>query len=937
MSIENRILGNDSRPGKVISTTLLLALFCVATDSNANTQDNSNQLVLQQRDIDAHDWHVGEPKKLVFQGNPISMENPGGDPDFLVDGDRVYVYTSTDANQKVYLTAGDPDSDGIINDTYHDMDGYTVWSSEDMVHWVNHGVQFTAANMNPAKWASASNTNLHMTVNTTLQAASPHAMWAPSAAKYTNGTDTTYVLYYPKGIDGTSMFATGYATAPTPAGPFTDQGPIYGDIGDQRYVIGMDPNVFQDEDGKIYIYGNGATGSNPDAPGQVVVAELSAFDHATQTQSVITVPQTINYDVNNTMYDGLAGDRIPDTDFHEGGSMHKANGKYYLSWAEHLHKHYNGWYSMCETPVGPCEWMGPTIKGIYYGNQHGSFVNFKGRDYFLTHQDHFKEVKERYDWDSYRRTWTIYPVTYNADKSIRVMYPEASGFNVPSINIGGAFTDSAGVKYVDSSYISSGGYASVDAAGLDALRTANPGLDDLQLYKAQRISWDGPITVSVPVETGNYSVTLKFSENFSQADEAWFKRVMDIRAEGSTVKEGLNVYEMAGLYGAHQEAFSVDVKDGVLNIDISASSDIPMLSAVKIEKQSNVAWASNLGGPATTVNSVAYSADPRVGDFNDNTDEKIIVNPSEVLGATQQEEVLFQTSRIGWSGLKYSNASLGNGEYEVTLGFVETHHNAPNSRVFDVNIEGVNVLENFDIFKSAGGKNLALKRVFPVSLTDGVLNIDLSTKVDASKISFIKVTKLPNRALDTSIRIDAGQTWGDTDTAGAYFFKDNQFLVGVSTDSWYDIQPSRNDRTYSGFAESIPTDTAVYQTERWGYEFGYAIPVRNGRYTVRLMFAELYHSAAGKREFGVTLEGQDLEVTPGNTRFDIYKIAGGKNKGVDFFFDTDVSDGALNIDFNAIKDKASVVGIVVTPYYLKENAESSDPNKWEAGYRDDQL
>ncbi len=933
---------NSKGTRKCVSLTIISATIAglsLGTVAHANPQDNRNQAILSATDIAAHDWHTGAPKKHVFNGNPVTMEHPGGDPDFLVDGDTMYVYTSTDANQRVYQTAGDPDSDGIMNDTYHDMDGYTVWSSQDMTHWTNHGVQFVAANMNDRKWAAASDTSLPKGVDTTLQPnVSPHAMWAPTAAKYSDGTNTTYVLYYPKGIDGTAKFATGYATAPTPVGPFTDQGPIYGDIDGGRFFIGMDPNVFQDDDGKIYIYGNGPTGA--DSPGNVVVAQLSAFDHVNQTQSLITKPVSIDYDMNNTLYDGLTGDRFKDTDFHEGGSMHTSNGKYYLSWAEHDHKHYNGWYSMCNSPMGPCEWMGPVVKGIYYGNQHGSFAKFKGKEYFLSHIDHGQDVKRNYQWDSYRRTWTFYPVTYNADKSIRVMYPRATGTSVPNINIGGAYTGLDGAVYVDSQYVSNGGYDVVAPANMALFESANPNKADLELYKANRFSEGSPVNVSVPVGNGTYTVTLKFAEIFPNAqigtDQGWFKRVMNIAAEGQTVKTGLDVMAEAGHYGAHDETFSVTVNDGKLDIEVSATEDNPMLSAVKITQQAD--WAVNLGGARETVDGNTYAADPGVGALNDNTTASIMLNANEVSGATPAEETLFQTSRIGWAGLNYSTSALANGNYDVTLGFVESHHNAAERRKFDVEIEGNLVLDDFDIFRAAGGKNVAVKRVFPVKLTDGSLNIDLTTVTDASKISFIKVVRKSADTPDSSIRINAGQQSRGTDTEGAFFLADGRYLTNAASAQSNAAAITRQDLTFTGMQTVTPTDEVVYQSQRSGTNINYAIPVRDGRYRIRLMFVEQEHTAAGQREFAISIEGDEVQVGRNQTLLDIYKVAGGSNKAIDRFFEAEVTDGTLNIDLIGSTGNASVAGIVVTPRYLKKNeTAASDPAVWEAGYRDDQL
>lgn len=65
------------------------------------------------------------------------------------------------------------------------------------------------------------------------------------------------------------------------------------------------------------------------------------------------------------------------------------------------------------------------------------------------------------------------------------------------------------------------------------------------------------------------------------------------------------------------------------------------------------------------------------------------------------------------------------------------------------------------------------------------------------------------------------------------------------------------------------TDDALYQTERYG-AFKYEIPVTaNGRYTVKLHFAEIYLTSAGQRSFSVAIEGTTVL-----NSIDLYSLAG---------------------------------------------------------------
>ena len=70
------------------------------------------------------------------------------------------------------------------------------------------------------------------------------------------------------------------------------------------------------------------------------------------------------------------------------------------------------------------------------------------------------------------------------------------------------------------------------------------------------------------------------------------------------------------------------------------------------------------------------------------------------------------------------------------------------------------------------------------------------------------------------------------------------------------------DMSYVGggtFSTSTPIagteDDPLYQTERYGNDFRYEIPLNNGTYLVTLHFAEIYFQQAGKRVFDVDAEG----------------------------------------------------------------------------------
>ena len=132
---------------------------------------------------------------------------------------------------------------------------------------------------------------------------------------------------------------------------------------------------------------------------------------------------------------------------------------------------------------------------------------------------------------------------------------------------------------------------------------------------------------------------------------------------------------------------------------------------------------------------------------------------------------------------------------------------------------------------------------------------------------------------------------GYVDKAGVTYQAD-QFYNGGSTSS-----------TSAGIAGT--EDSPLYQTERYG-NFSYSIPVTNGNYQVLLRFAEIYWSSAGSRVFDVWMEGTKVI-----SNLDIFARVG-KNRAYDVSLPVTVTDGKLDIRFQATKDYGKVSAILVT-------------------------
>lgn len=169
-----------------------------------------------------------------------------------------------------------------------------------------------------------------------------------------------------------------------------------------------------------------------------------------------------------------------------------------------------------------------------------------------------------------------------------------------------------------------------------------------------------------------------------------------------------------------------------------------------------VALAINCGGPAYQgVDGVAYEPDQsfteEVGAGLNafcGADECDAVNECPEIAATT-DDALYRTDRYCERYFSY-HIPLDNGPYRVELHFAEiwfgtNRTNLTGPRVFDVSMEGVPVLDDFNPAAAAGLSLAAVVASHDVSLADGVLDIDLAQVAPNTgpKISAIVIRRRP--------------------------------------------------------------------------------------------------------------------------------------------------------------------------------------------------
>ena len=306
------------------------------------------------------------------------------DPSAHVFDGKIYIYPSHDVD------AGIPFND---NGDHFGMEDYHIFSMENIdAPTVDNGV---ALHVNDVAWAE-------------------RQMWAPDAA-LKNGK---YYLYFPAKRNN-GIFQIGVAISDSPAGPFTPEPEAI----EGSYSI--DPAVFEDEDGKYYMYFGGIWGGqlqkyrnnqyaeeneepvdNEPALGPIV-ALLS--DDMTQFAEE---PREIKIlDENGKVL--LAGDN--NHRFFEASWMHKYNGKYYFSYSTG-DTHFIC-YATGHTPYGPFTYQGRILNPVLGWTSHHSICKVDEKWYLFYHDSSLSKGV------THLRSIKVTEITYNEDGSIVTINP----------------------------------------------------------------------------------------------------------------------------------------------------------------------------------------------------------------------------------------------------------------------------------------------------------------------------------------------------------------------------------------------------------------------------------------------------------------------------------------------------------------------------------
>ena len=443
-------------------------------------------------------------------------------------------------------------------------------------------------------------------------------------------------------------------------------------------------------------------------------------------------------------------------------------------------------------------------------------------------------------------------------------------------------------------------------------------------------------TIPVP-RAGTYAVQLHFSETFFKTSG---KRVFKVWVNGEQVIAALDIASEVGFSTALVVPLQTKIEGTSLVIEFVPIIENPKINGIEVNEIPNsvpVAPPAPVRAPVTVPASAPVRPPIRVPSISptgfvlriNSGQDKDYVDPNGVIwqaddyfgnngaiyglcplaiaGTTLDELYCKERYFNIWvhsTPFRYDIPIPRTGTYSVRLHFAEIVHKTTGQRVFEVWVNGREVMGALDIVEEVG---FATALVIPVitQVDRRSLTIEFKAIKENPKIAGIEVIELldyvppPTVAPVTApfnLLINCGGN-GFLDSSGVRRWISDQYFIGGNTyaDGTFNI---------GGTADDI-----LYQTERNG-EFKYEIPAPTGSYEVVLHFVELYWQEVGQRKFNIKIEGQLVF-----ENVDIVAIAGGKRfEAFTLESPVIVTDGFVSIEISdsvPAKDRPKLSGIEI--------------------------
>ncbi|MFK8080599.1 MAG: malectin domain-containing carbohydrate-binding protein [Granulosicoccus sp.] len=387
--------------------------------------------------------------------------------------------------------------------------------------------------------------------------------------------------------------------------------------------------------------------------------------------------------------------------------------------------------------------------------------------------------------------------------------------------------------------------AAIDVSGINTNAPA-------QLFGSERFDRvENPeLEWALPVTPGTYVVNLYFAEIFYGAMKTG-GRVFDVAVEDQLLT-GIDVFASVGANKAMMQSFTVQA-DETLNILFTRVTQNPAIKAIEVLKA---------GGSGGSQGPIAPPSPNKAPVVNVGVDKSVFVSDTVALSAVVADDGLpLNSTTVAW-----------------------TVQSGPGPVQFK-NVEGISTTARFS---NAGVYVLRL------SASD--------TELESFDELTISVEQTPTFAPSVVYRINAGGpsiidatgNWA-ADTGASSLANTGYTYIGAAP-------------VNSSAVQNVPA--SLFQSERWDAKSApamkWSLPVKPGRYEVRLYFSEIYSGTMGKgkRVFNVSVEEQTL------SGLDVYAEAG-SNAALVKTFSVESTDGVIDIGFDHIVENPAIKGIEV--------------------------
>ncbi len=296
------------------------------------------------------------------------------------------------------------------------------------------------------------------------------------------------------------------------------------------------------------------------------------------------------------------------------------------------------------------------------------------------------------------------------------------------IDAGGA---AVGTYGADTDYNS--GAAAVVTSAINTSKVVNPAPP--AVYQSQRYGQSLVYTVPNLTPNAAYSVRLHFVESFFSTSG---QRVFGVSLNGVQSLSNFDIFQAAGGQNvAIVKSFTVNADaSGKIAISLAATKNNASIAAIDV----TTAQAPGAPGVAISAGGTGSGAWVADTDFSGgwNSSSSTAVNTSQISNAAPQ--TVYTTQRVG-SAFSYAIPKLTPGaSYSVRLDFVEPFFTSAGQRVFNVSVNGSQVLSNFDIYATAGGTNVAISKTFAaVPDATGTIALQFAATANNASVTAIDV------------------------------------------------------------------------------------------------------------------------------------------------------------------------------------------------------